>query len=253
MRIIFYSLIFMLISSTAQALNWGCANVTQEEMDKAKEVLKNAKEILVFNSENKLVEISYEDIKYDITLKPEDVDNRKFYIEDIFYGGADEFFVRFNDNEKYQNLAFIIKCTPNSIEIIKELDENRNYQPLRERFFSILEKYHNCSKLQSDETINTPNNIINNRIKCYIDTAHELFDAFHPSNHQLFKDNLHLFVENYSKVLNDIYNPLELKYKNSLTEDFIATQKEHFISNLIYDYIEEAGDSMDYIDKSADL
>lgn len=252
MRIIFYSLIFMLISTTAQALNWGCSNVTEKEMNKAKEVLQKAKEIWVF-SDKKLVQISYDDIKYEVTLNPEDVDIRKFYIDDIFYGGADEFFVRFNDNEKYQNLAFIINCHPNSVEIIKELDENRNYQTLRERFFNILEKYHTCSKIHSTETSINTRQLLNNRIKCYINTANDLFDAFHPTNPQLFKDNLLLFVENYSKVLDDIYNQLDIKNNNSLTADFITAKKEHFISNLVYEYIEESGDTIGYIDKFADL
>ena len=221
-------------------------------MDKAKEVLQKAKEIWVF-SDKKLVQISYDDIKYEVTLNPEDVDIRKFYIDDVFYGGADEFFVRFNDNEKYQNLAFIINCHPNSVEIIKELDENRNYQTLRERFFNILEKYRTCSKIHSTETSISTRQVLDNRIKCYINTANDLFDAFHPTNPQLFKDNLLLFVENYSKVLDDTYNQLDIKNNNSLTADFITAKKEHFISNLVYEYIEESGDTIGYIDKLADL
>lgn len=255
MKKFFLFLFFCMMSSPTYAIYWGCNDLTKEEAEKAKSVLKEAQEIVLLSYPNTPNIIKFVDIKETLY----DADNYgkvlMFKINKFGVYGANDIFVRFNNNEKYQNLGIMIGCKAPTIDFVKEINKDLSFKTLKDQYFEIKEKYENCENMRDDENYDEEliRNVdirqrLNNVIDCYMDVAFELFDMFHPSNSQKYKDNLRYFIQYYANVKRDIYSGMEGHITGTIVADSVTSDVYSMTKKIVYSYIEEVGEAGEFIE-----
>lgn len=253
---LFLLLILSVMSTPVWAMYWGCNDLTTEEMEKAKSVLKAAQEIVLLDYSNTPHIILYKDIQE----KLYNADNfgmvRLFEIEKYQkICGANELFVRLKDENKYQNLGLIIGCEAPTINFVREINQDLSFMTLKDQYFAIKEKYEKCSDVsvpydeKNIRSIDIRRNLYA-QIDCYKAVAYELFDVFHPKNPQPYKDNLTKFLQSYSLVLADKYEAMDGYVTGSIIADYIAGSLFEMTKKIVQDYIYETGIAGDFIEES---
>ena len=251
MKKFFLLFVMCVIATPSYAIYWGCNDLTKEEVEKAKSVLKEAQEIVLLSYPYTPNIIKYDDIKETLY----DADNngfvKMFEVHNFGVYGANDLFVRFNDKEKYQNLGIIIECEAPSIDFVKEINPDLSFITLKDKYFKIKEKYESCEDVKDDDGEYIKNADIRQRLDnvtdCYVNVAFELFDIFHPSNSQKYKDNLRNFIQYYANVKRDIYSGMEGHVTGTIMADYITSDVYSITKELVYSYIEKTGDAGDFI------
>ncbi len=140
---------------------------------------------------------------------------------------------------------FFITLNVNATEIFSTSNT------LNEKYLTIINDYYKCRVLQlnltKEERLITANirNELYARVECYINIANDLFDTFYTNNAQTYKNNLKNLVSSYSKVLSDKYDAMDFYPEGNITEDYIASDLEHFTDNLVSEYIKQTGQVID--------
>lgn len=256
MKKFFLFFVFCIMAIPSYAMYWGCNNLTKKEMEKAKSVLKEAQEIVLLSHPNIPNIIKYDNIKETLY----DTDNngfvKMFKVHNFGVYGANDIFVRFNNKEKYQNLGIIIDCEAPTIDFVKELNPDLSFITLKDRYFKIKERYESCENVKEDENYDEEymkNAGVRQRLSdvtdCYVDVAFELFDTFHPSDSQKYKDNLQNFIQYYANVKRDIYSGMEGHIIGTIVADYVTTDIYSMTKKIVYSYIEETGDVGDFVEK----
>ena len=251
MKKFFLLFVMCVIATPSYAIYWGCNDLTKEEVEKAKSVLKEAQEIVLLSYPYTPNIIKYDDIKETLY----DADNngfvKMFEVHNFGVYGANDLFVRFNDKEKYQNLGIIIECEAPSIDFVKEINPDLSFITLKDKYFKIKEKYESCEDVKDDDGEYIKNADIRQRLDnvtdCYVNVAFELFDIFHPSNSQKYKDNLRNFIQYYANVKRDIYSGMEGHVTGTIMADYVTSDVYSITKELVYSYIEKTGDAGDFI------
>ena len=244
MKKFFLLFVLCVMSVPSYAIYWGCNNLTKEEVEKAKSVLKEAQEIVLLSYPNIPNIIKYDDIKETLY----DADNnglvKMFEVHNFGVYGANDLFVRFNDKEKYQNLGMIIECEAPSIDFVKEINPDLSFITLKDKYFKIDEIY-------DEEYIKNAD--VRQRLSdvtdCYVNVAFDLFDVFHPSNSQKYKDNLRNFIQYYANVQRDIYSGMEGHVTGTIIADYVTASVYSMVKNTVNSYIEETGEAGDFIEQ----
>ena len=247
----FLLFVMCVIATPSYAIYWGCNDLTKEEVEKAKSVLKEAQEIVLLSYPYTPNIIKYDDIKETLY----DADNnglvKMFEVHNFGVYGANDLFVRFNDKEKYQNLGIIIECEAPSIDFVKEINPDLSFITLKDKYFKIKEKYESCEDVKDDDGEYIKNadtrQRLDNVTDCYVNVAFELFDIFHPSNSQKYKDNLRNFIQYYANVKRDIYSGMEGHVTGTIMADYVTSDVYSITKELVYSYIEKTGDAGDFI------
>ena len=251
MKKFFLLFVMCVIATPSYAIYWGCNDLTKEQVEKAKSVLKEAQEIVLLSYPYTPNIIKYDDIKETLY----DADNngfvKMFEVHNFGVYGANDLFVRFNDKEKYQNLGIIIECEAPSIDFVKEINPDLSFITLKDKYFKIKEKYESCEDVKDDDGEYIKNADIRQRLDnvtdCYVNVAFELFDIFHPSNSQKYKDNLRNFIQYYANVKRDIYSGMEGHVTGTIMADYVTSDVYSITKELVYSYIEKTGDAGDFI------
>lgn len=255
MKKLFLLLILSVISAPSWAQYWGCNDLTTEEMEKAKSVLKAAQEIVLLDYSNIPHIISYEDIEE--TLYNADNFGMVKLFEIKKYQntcGANELFVRLKDENKYQNLGILIGCEAPTIKFVREINQDLSFITLKDQYFSIKEKYEKCSDVsvpydkENIRSIDIRRNLYA-QIDCYKAVAYELFDVFHPKDPQRYKDNLTNFLQSYSLVLDDKYDAMDNYVTGSIIADYITSSLFETTKKIVQDYIYETGIAGNFIEE----
>lgn len=253
----FFLLFFCCVMGThCFADELGCDNITNEEMEKAKSVLKEAQEIVLLSYPNIPNIIKYDDIKETLY----DADNnglvKMFEVHNFGVYGANDLFVRFNDKEKYQNLGIIIECEAPLIDFVKEINPDLSFITLKDKYFKIKERYESCENVKDDEIYDEEyikNADVRQRLSdvtdCYVNVAFELFDVFHPSNSQKYKDNLRNFIQYYANVQRDIYSGMEGHVTGTIIADYVTANVYSMVKDTVNSYIKETGEAGDFIEQ----
>jgi hypothetical protein len=112
----------------------------------------------------------------------------------------------------------------------------------------IKANFEQCDKLENDYYIEHMDNRalkirekIYNQTDCYEEVAYEIFATFHPNEYLSYKENFDNYIAYLSKVLNDIYYPIETVNTGSITADYISTKRLTQIRALVKLYLDEIG------------
>ena len=139
MKKFFLLFVCCVMAIPSYAMYWGCNNLTKEEIEKAKSVLKEAQEIVLLSYPYTPNIIKYDDIKETTYNADNNGFVKMFEVHNFGVYGANDLFVRFNDKEKYQNLGLIIECEAPLIDFVKEINQDLSFitNTIDENFRSI--------------------------------------------------------------------------------------------------------------------
>ena len=256
MKKFFLLFVFCVMATSSYAMYWGCNNLTKEEVEKAKSVLKEAQEIVLLSYPYTPNIIKYDDIKETLYDAGNDGFVKMFKVHNFGVYGANDLFVRFNDKEKYQNLGIIIECEAPLIDFVKEINPDLSFITLKDKYFKIKERYESCENVKDDEIYDEEyikNADVRQRLSdvvdCYVNVAFELFDTFHPSNSQKYKDNLQNFIQYYANVQRDIYSGMEGHVTGTIIADYVSASVYSMVKDTVNSYIEETGEAGDFIEQ----
>ena len=127
---------------------------------------------------------------------------------------------------------------------------------MKDKYLKIKERYESCENVKDDEIYDEEyikNADVRQRlsdvIDCYVNVAFELFDTFHPSNSQKYKDNLQNFIQYYANVQRDIYSGMEGYVTGTIIADYVSANVYSMVKNTVNRYIEKTGEAGDFIEK----
>ncbi|MBQ8750190.1 MAG: hypothetical protein IJZ30_00955 [Alphaproteobacteria bacterium] len=218
----------------------GCDNITNEEMEKAKSVLKEAQEIVLLSYPKAKI-VKFEDIIFNEQFLEND-EYRKFIIEDKEYG-ANYLFVRLAENTKYLNLGLFIGCEFMSSFDVMNIREDRVVE-VKHSVKTAEEKFKQCDekRFSADEKINEYDDLVNSiekKTECYKSALFEFFDAVHPSNSYDYKKSFDDMIEKYRIVRKNMYYIQDEYMPPISVGTSIAADVKEFVKKEVKDYFEE--------------
>ncbi len=242
MKKFFLLLSFILISFSVFADEWGCDNITKEEMEKAKSVLEAAQEIVLLSyPETKVVK--FDDIEYKEEIK-QNYESRKFFINDAEVD-VSSLFVRFTENTKYLNLGLFIGCDFTSAFDVKEINEDGKVE-IKHSVKKAKEMYKACSVQDFSDgkevDINFPDiltDILYKKVGCYRAALFEFFDAAHPVHSYEYKKAFDDFIAAYKIVRRNIYYIQDGYIPDIYSENRVAGRVLEHVKQIIQDYFDE--------------
>ena len=240
MKKFFLFFVFCIMANHCLADELGCDNITNEEMEKAKSVLKGAQEIVLLSYPKAKI-IKFEDIIFKENISEKD-EYRKFIIEDTEYG-ANYLFVRLAENTKYLNLGLFIGCEFMSSFDVMNIREDRVVD-VKHSVQSAEEKFNQCNtkRFSADEKINEYDDLVNTiekKTQCYKNALFEFFDAVHPTNSYDYKKSFDDMVEKYRVVRKNMYYIQDDYMPPIGVGALIAADVKEFVKKEVKDYFDE--------------
>ena len=240
MKKFFLLFVLCVMSVPSYAIYWGCNDLTKEEMEKAKSVLKEAQEIVLLSYPKAKI-VKFEDITFNEQFLEND-EYRKFIIEDKEYG-ANYLFVRLAENTKYLNLGLFIGCEFMSSFDVIDIREDRVVE-VKHSVESAEEKFKQCDekRFSADEKINEYDDLVNSiekKTECYKSALFEFFDAVHPSNSYDYKKSFDDMIEKYRIVRKNMYYIQDDYMPPVSVGTSIAADVKEFVKKEVKDYFDE--------------
>ena len=240
MKKFFLLFVLCVMSVPSYAIYWGCNDLTKEEMEKAKSVLKEAQEIVLLSYPKAKI-VKFEDITFNEQFLEND-EYRKFIIEDKEYG-ANYLFVRLVENTKYLNLGLFIGCEFMSSFDVIDIREDRVVE-VKHSVKTAEEKFKQCDekRFSADEKINEYDDLVNTiekKTECYKSALFEFFDAVHPSNSYDYKKSFDDMIEKYRIVRKNMYYIQDDYMPPISVGTSIAADVKEFVKKEVKDYFDE--------------
>ena len=240
MKKFFLLFVLCVMSVPSYAIYWGCNDLTKEEMEKAKSVLKEAQEIVLLSYPKAKI-VKFEDITFNEQFLEND-EYRKFIIEDKEYG-ANYLFVRLVENTKYLNLGLFIGCEFMSSFDVIDIREDRVVE-VKHSVKTAEEKFKQCDekRFSADEKINEYDDLVNTiekKTECYKSALFEFFDAVHPSNSYDYKKSFDDVIEKYRIVRKNMYYIQDDYMPPISVGTSIAADVKEFVKKEVKDYFDE--------------
>lgn len=241
-RKLFLLLLGIFTTFSAIADEWGCDNITAEEMEKAKSVLKAAQEIVLLDHLKTKV-IKFDDIVYKEEFG-ENYEYRSFGVDGRQLSARD-LFVRFAENTKYLNLGLFIGCEFTSVFDVKEIKEDGNVE-VKHSLENAKKIYDKCSVQDFSDgkevDIDSPDiltDIISKEIDCYKAALFEFFDTVHPVYSYKYKKAFDDFIASYKMVRTNVYFIQDGYFPDIYFENRAASKVLDHVKQIVKDYFDE--------------